>query len=78
MVFVFSGRSVPFLCRVYSYLPWYRHVLPGTLIIPSIPAGIDRPPPTEAISHVTPSSGPSNTLSGTTRLLLLSDEGPCE
>ena len=28
-----SFRSVPFLCRVYSYLPRHDHVLPGTLII---------------------------------------------
>ena len=48
---------VPFLLCVY--LPWHGHVLPGTQVIkdnvckPTIAAVINRPPPSEAISHVT-------------------------
>ena len=45
---------------------------------PTIPAGINHTPPSETISHVTRVPNHQNTLSGTTGLLSVSDEGPCE
>ena len=45
---------------------------------PTIPAGINRPPLSKTISLVTRVSDHLKTLSGTTRLLLVSDEGPYE
>ena len=44
---------------------------------PTIPAGINHPPPSETISHATRVPDYKNTLSGTKGLLSVSDEGPC-
>ena len=60
-------------------------MLPRTLITKiivcksNIPAGINYPPPSKTISRVTRVQDHLNTLSGgTTELLLVPDEGPCE
>ena len=45
---------------------------------PTIPAGINCPPPSKTISPVTRVPDRPNMLSGTTGLLSVSDEGPCE
>ena len=45
---------------------------------PFIPARINRPPPSETISHVTRVPDHQTRLAGTTGLPAVSDEGPCE
>ena len=75
--FVFVPGSLS--CVSCDYLPSPEMKLIKIMCFtPTIQAGINCPPPSETISHVTRVPDYNNTLSENKGLLSVSDEGPCE